>query len=357
MQGSDSRLNKASTERFGIVELAQNGEDKEGVVVQGHDRRLKAASLSQEGIVQLASHDSTQPGLVVQADDKRLSDARQPLPHTHEYAPVDHDFNSHPGMIRLEKSTGKQYQGHVPPPIDHSPISAVNTGGGSAISGRSENDGILGFGHQSGLRGISDRGVGVLGQSFSGAGAQFTSARSYDVMANSLNEESLGLFVGGISRLQGSIYGGLESIGSVLAVSLPVHNTHVVLPGDVLIASIIDGQVQKCQHRSSPKVVGIAVDKASIVLGMPDQSFAGEEAILQPEGRVLVAVAGVVMARVSAEVGPVEPGDLLVTSFQPGCLETIANREVSSNEPGRIVAISLGSVKKGESMIQVVLRL
>lgn len=355
VQGSDARLSKATTERFGIVELAQNGEDREGVVVQGHDRRLKIASENQAGIVQLASQDSTQPNFVVQANDKRLFDARQPLPHTHEYAAVDHDFNSHSGMIRLEKATGKQFQGHVPPPIDHSPISAVNTGGGSAISGRAENDGVVGFGHQSGLRGISDNGVGVLGQSFGGAGAQFSSARSYDIVANTLNQESLGLFVGGISRLQGSIYAGLESVGSVLAVSLPVHNTHVVLPGDVLIASIIDGQVQKCQHRASPKVVGIAVDKASLVLGMPDQSFASDEVILQPEGRVLVAVAGVVMARVSAEVGEVEPGDLLVTSFQPGCLEKISNRD--SGEPGQIVAISLGSVKKGESMIQVVLRL
>lgn len=356
VQGSDPRLHDATAERKGIVELAKDGEDREGVVVQGNDRRLRPASEDMPGIVRLAPGGSEQAGLAVQASDPRLSDARPPLAHSHEYAALDHDFNSHPGMIRLERATGKVYEGHVPPPVDHAPVTGVNSGDGAGVAGRGQAEGVIGFGHRHGVRGISDKGSGSVGQSFSGAGGYFSSARSYDVVAASQGEDAPGLFVGGFGRLEGALYAGAQAIGSALAVSLPLNASDVILPGDALIASVVDGMVQKCQHRGSPKVVGIAVESAAVVLGMPDESFPSlAEPFSRPEGRVLVAVAGVVPARVSAEGGPVEPGDLLVSSFQPGCLEKISGRDGGS-EPGRIVARSLGTVKKGEALIPVVLR-
>jgi hypothetical protein len=356
VQGSDPRLLDATTERKGIVELAMDGEDREGVVVQGNDRRLRLATEELPGIVRLAPAGSEKSGLAVQASDPRLSDARPPLPHSHEYAAIDHDFNSHPGMIRLERTTGKRYEGHVPPPVDHAPVFGINTGEGAGVAGRGHVEGVIGFGHHHGLRGISDKGSGTVGQSFSGAGGYFSSAQSYDIVAASEGADAPGLYVGGFGRLRGALYAGSQAIGAAIAVSLPLKDADVVLPGDVLIASVTDGMVQKCQHRCSPKVVGIAVENAAIVLGMPDESFPSvSQPFLRPEGRVLVAVAGVVLARVSAEAGPVEPGDLLVSSFQPGCLEKLSLRDGGA-EPGRIVARSLGTVKKGEALIQVVLR-
>ncbi len=356
VQASDPRLAEATEERKGIVELARDGEDREGVAVQGHDRRLKPATEDMPGIVRLAPAGSQQSGLVVQASDPRLSDARMPLPHSHDYAALDHDFNSHPGMIHLERSTGKAYEGHVPPPSDHAPVIGVNTGEGAGLAGRGKVEGVVGFGHSQGLRGISDKGFGTVGQSFSGPGGHFSSARSYDIVAATKGEDAAGLYVGGFGRLEGTLYAGASAIGSSLAVSLPLNASDVILPGDAMIASVVEGAVQKCQHRASPRVVGIAVENAAVVLGMPDESFPSlNEPLQRPEGRVLVAVAGVVLARVSAEGGPVEPGDLLISSFQPGCLEKMSARD-GGNEPGRIVARALGSVKKGEALIQVVLR-
>lgn len=356
VQGSDPRLRIATTETHGIVELGRDGEEREGVVVQGHDRRLKPATEDHPGIVRFCPPGATSAQAAVQGSDPRLSDARVPVPHSHEYAAVEHDFASHQGMIRLERNTGKSYEGHVPPPVDHAPVAGVNAGGGSGVSGRGEADGVLGFGHQAGMHGISDRGKGVFGESFSGPGGQFSSARFFDLATGSKPVLDPGLLVHGYSRLIGSVYAGSSMGDSCLAVFLPVQTSDVVLPGDALIASTLAGQVQKCNHRASPRVVGIAVERASVVFNPPAEIFPaapGEQGVL-PEGRVLVAFAGLVQARVCAEAGSIEPGDLLVSSFQPGCLEKVSGRD-GGEEPGRIVGRALGAVKKGEALIPVLL--
>ncbi len=75
VQGSDKRLKDATTIAKGIVELAENGEDKEGVAVQGSDKRLKDATTIAKGIVELAENGEDKEGVAVQGSDKRLKDA------------------------------------------------------------------------------------------------------------------------------------------------------------------------------------------------------------------------------------------------------------------------------------------
>ena len=75
VQGNDKRLKDATTTSKGIVELAENGEENEGVVVQGNDKRLKDATTTSKGIVELAENGEENEGVVVQGNDRRLKDA------------------------------------------------------------------------------------------------------------------------------------------------------------------------------------------------------------------------------------------------------------------------------------------
>ncbi|HON77365.1 MAG TPA: hypothetical protein PK544_02655, partial [Spirochaetota bacterium] len=77
VQGDDKRLKDATTSSKGIVELAEDGEDAADVAVQGNDRRLKDATVTSKGIVELAEDGETRPGVVVQGDDRRLKDATE----------------------------------------------------------------------------------------------------------------------------------------------------------------------------------------------------------------------------------------------------------------------------------------
>jgi len=77
VQGSDRRLRDATTLYPGIVELAEDGEDAPGMAVQGSDRRLKDATVSTKGIVELAEDGEDTPGVAVQGSDKRLQPASE----------------------------------------------------------------------------------------------------------------------------------------------------------------------------------------------------------------------------------------------------------------------------------------
>lgn len=134
LQSNDSRLKKAGVEWPGIVIMAAHGESsplktvqsddprlKEGnetikgrvmfakdnesaplKALQSNDSRLKKASQTDHGFALFAHHEESSPLKAVQSDDPRLKDARTPLPHSHTYAALEHDLNSHKGKLNLD---------------------------------------------------------------------------------------------------------------------------------------------------------------------------------------------------------------------------------------------------------------
>jgi hypothetical protein len=160
VQGSDRRLKNATTLTKGIVELAEDGEDAAGVVVQGNDRRLKYATEDAPGIVVLAADGETRKVAVLQSNDRRLSDPREPLPHTHNYAPLVHAYSSHSGTITIRKVRRGVHRS-VPPRTprrdfreDESRRRRERSTGVGRRAGDSRVWGVLGHGVFAGVRGI-----------------------------------------------------------------------------------------------------------------------------------------------------------------------------------------------------------
>lgn len=364
VQGSDPRLKPATTHTKGIVELAEDGEDREGVVVQGNDKRLKKATEYSYGIVKLCPKGEFVSDSVVLGDDPRLSDPRPPLPHEHDYAPKIHDFNSHKGTIKIEREMGKHYKECLPPPFDYSPIYGINNGSGSGVVGKGKIRGIVGYGNWEGITGISEKGIGVLGKSLNGIGGNFFSERGIDLILGQFEQESsltiedilklpllnkFSLMVQGKTIFKNSIYFSEEnSFDGCIAAYMPVKEKETFMFGDVVIASIKDGHVQRCHHKKSNKIIGVVVENAAIIL---NANIKQEWEQRKEGGLVLVAFFGIVNVRVTAEMKKVEPGDLLMSSLQSGCAE----KYEGGFEPGTIIGKSLSTVKEGIKRIPVLL--
>jgi hypothetical protein len=118
-------------------------------------------------------------------------------------------------------------------------------------------------------------------------------------------------------------------------------------PGDVLVASSTgEGSLERSSAPYSPAVVGIYSAAPGFVGGQPVSD--------QHTGGVPVAILGVVSCKVSAENGPIRPGDLLVTSATPGYAMR-ADRD--SAQLGTILGKALGSLDSGTGLIQVLVTL
>jgi hypothetical protein len=117
--------------------------------------------------------------------------------------------------------------------------------------------------------------------------------------------------------------------------------------GDILVASSMGkATLERSATPYSPAVVGVYSAAAGFVGGQPvaDDQTSG----------LPVAVLGVVSCKVSAENGPIRPGDLLVTSATPGHAMR-ADREKAL--PGTILGKALESLDSGTGLIQVLVTL
>ncbi|MCB1170646.1 MAG: discoidin domain-containing protein, partial [Leptospiraceae bacterium] len=361
VQGSDPRLRLATQESPGIVELASDGEARSGVAVQGSDSRLQQASADDAGIVKLAPEGAVLSGHVVQSTDPRLHDPRKPLPHEHDYAPVQHDYSSHTGTIRVEADMGETYGSVSPPPVNHAPVQGINKSTGAGLTGRSDGDGVLGYGEKAGVLGLSRSGDGSLGVSGSGPGGRFLSESFYSLIAGGHDDRGysvsdLGLWVRGISRFSGSIYAGKsgDPHQAPIAAFFSIRQNEVLGAGDLLVATDEEGLLARCSERASRKVVGAIVEKAAMILNPPVDYLPehhSRSGLQKPEGMDLVAFFGVVNLRVSGEGGKIAPGDSLVSSYQSGCCEKATEKD----SPLSIVGKALGHHEKGEGRIPALL--
>lgn len=320
VQGNDKRLKKATTETFGIVQLARSGETTAATVVQGDDKRLAEATDSNRGTVTLARHGAKESGKVVQSDDPRLSDAREPLSHSHDYAPKDHDFNSHTGLIRLTGNTAVESKGFFPPPQNQSVLFAKNeSSGGAGIAAIGGKEGVLGFSEKTGVIGMgagaSEDSYGVVGVGKTGSGGAFSSQVGYALFASGKGFSDRGipgsgkaLLAEGNSRFNGSISIDNSNKHHCIAKVFRLDTRDVIGPGDLVVATEEAGKLAKSKNPYATNAVGVVVTSASILMG--DDKKDKDEAI--------VAVSGIVSMNVDPSMGAIQPGDLLVCGLTGG---------------------------------------
>jgi hypothetical protein len=110
-------------------------------------------------------------------------------------------------------------------------------------------------------------------------------------------------------------------------------------PGDVLVI----GEDSKLTRSTTPRqanVAGVYSTKPGFVGGQPVN---GEKADAIP-----LAVVGIIPVKVSAENGPIRPGNLLTTSSTPGhAMKAGANPAL-----GTVIGKALGTHKQGTGVIQ-----
>jgi len=106
--------------------------------------------------------------------------------------------------------------------------------------------------------------------------------------------------------------------------------------GDVLIVGP-DGKLARCDAAFQPTVVGVYAPQAGFIGG----------AVEGATDQVALAVVGVVTVKVSAENGPIAPGDLLVASATAGH----AMRAGDNPALGTVIGKALGSLDKDSGTI------
>lgn len=109
--------------------------------------------------------------------------------------------------------------------------------------------------------------------------------------------------------------------------------------GDVLIIAE-EGKLARSTQPHQASVAGVYSTKPGFVGGRP---MLGDLA-----GHIPLAVVGIVPVKVTAENGPIRPGDLLTTSSTPGH----AMRAGANPVMGTVIGKALGKLKEGRGVIQ-----
>ena len=374
LQSNDDRIKPATTISKGIVEFAEDGEDAPNVAVQGSDRRLRKADENNYGIVRFAPDGESRTLHAVQSNDKRLCDNRSPLPHTHDYAPLNHDFNSHSGCITLRADRTENFTGITPPPESSSVIYAENTSSnpGSALTGISgktsasaKSYGVTGHSSFIGVRGQSSgsesvKGCGILGVSRFGAGGVFSSEHDFAIVADGygsidtydpsikLNGEGKAFSANGKSEFNGQIK--INSVNknnpeapSNITEMHTVEQDEFVSEGDILVISEKGGTLAKSHIPYNKSVIGVVSGNPSVII-----NDSGESDSAYP-----VALYGTVIVKIDARNSPVLPGDFIVTSATPGC--GMKGTVDSFDKTGTVIGKALTGIREGVGTIKMII--
>lgn len=142
--------------------------------------------------------------------------------------------------------------------------------------------------------------------------------------------------------------------GSDFAEALPIRNgTSGYEPGDVLVLSSVQpGSVERSCHPFDARVVGVYSTRPAVLGADKD----GETWVAPDE--IPVAIVGIVPTKVSAENGPIRPGDLLTTAGTPSCAMKAepAEHEGGPLSPwGAILGKALEGLEHGTGVIKVLL--
>jgi len=374
VQGNDRRLKDATTLSKGIVELAEDGEDSSDVAVQGNDKRLRNASETNAGIVKFASNGECGHNMAVQADDIRLSDKREPLEHSHDYAPLLHEYSSHGGTISIKHPMNESFSEITPPSDGSSVIYGNNTSdktysiGVTGISGVNSREkinsyGVIGHSTHVGVRGQSSgsegSGSGIIGASRFGAGGIFCSEHEFSLIADGsgsvlnnfddnmkLAGNGKALLAAGDSEFRGKLNvkgdGKNETFPGGFAELFEVNETEYVSPGDILVVHETGNSVlAKSKKSYSKAAIGIVSGNPIIII-----NNSGKEEKIYP-----VALSGKVLCKVDARTSPINPGDLIVTSDTAGC--GMAGKIDSFEKIGTVIGKALNGLSDGIDLIPV----
>ena len=147
----------------------------------------------------------------------------------------------------------------------------------------------------------------------------------------------------------GFFSGGVSSAGGDYADLMPAADSAEALePGDVLVIDPELGEaVRRSFEPSSPLLAGVYSTKPS-VLGMGERDV--NEMLV---GDVPVALLGIVPTKVSAENGPIRPGDLLTTAATPGH----AMKATLPAPQGTLLGKALAPLAEGTGVIRVLVTL
>jgi hypothetical protein len=155
---------------------------------------------------------------------------------------------------------------------------------------------------------------------------------------------------------KGFFNGGTQTGGADYAESMPTSDDQTELePGDVLaLDPAASGAVRRSREPSSRLVAGVYSTQPSVLA-------VGRHGIDDPRtGEVPVALLGIVPTKVSAENGPIEVGDLLVTAALPGrAMKALPDLVggVAVYPTGAILGKALESLPHGTGVISVLVTL
>jgi len=237
-----------------------------------------------------------------------------------------------------------------------------NNGGGVGLWGKSSEssggDGVQGESYSVTGRGVFARnyasGVALAGYSDSAPGAGHFYPTLYLVQANSGGD-----FVVGASSYWGTRYwrvdrtgrgyfnGGTQASGADFAEQVAVEGREADYePGDVLVISAeADRTVALSSEPFATAVIGVYSTRPAMLAGAPDTD--------DPLAGIPVAITGIVPCKVSAENGPIQRGDLLVTSSTPGH----AMRAGDDPPPGSVLGKAMQPLESGTGSIVILVTL
>jgi hypothetical protein len=174
----------------------------------------------------------------------------------------------------------------------------------------------------------------------------------------------------------GNVYadGPYMSPAADLAELLPASES--LEPGDVLVVGP-DGQLARSSEAYQTTVVGVYSTKPGFLGGVAEDAGGSEAQVqlgaeaagsekrdataqLAADGKVPLAIAGVVPVKVSAENGPIQPGDLLTTASLPGHAMKASPIDLDGVEiyrPGTTIGKALEPWGEGTGVISVLVTL
>lgn len=251
-------------------------------------------------------------------------------------------------------------------------LSSATSGASTGVSGVSfspNGNGVLGNGGLNGVRGqtatttgfvtgvsgvslgTSGPGVGIFGQAWSGNGVAglFANVAGGDIIVGGIGQPETNVFrVDG----QGTVHadGGFRPFGADFAEAVQVSgSTEGYAPGDLLVIdSSGERRLSLSQTPYSTLVAGIYSTQPGVVAS---QHRANETL---SKNEVPLAVVGIVPCKVTAENGPIMPGDLLVASSTRGHAMKGTDR---TRMLGAVVGKALEPLREGTGEIQVLVTL
>ncbi len=150
---------------------------------------------------------------------------------------------------------------------------------------------------------------------------------------------------------KGFFNGGTQTGGADFAESVAIRGEHSQYePGDVLVVDRAAGRRLMLSRRAySTRVAGIYSTKPGVLA--TTHSIDESDALAE---EIPLAIVGIVPCKVTAENGPIAPGDLLVTSSTTGYAMKGTNRR---RMLGAVVGKALEPLREGKGVIQVLVTL